>query len=118
MSLKVAALYQFVALPDFRDLREPLRALCDGLAIKGTLLLAAEGINGTVAGEASAIDALITEPREGGRQRPGPYQARTRPVFCVLHSNDFGRARKSLCNAKNLSCPAQVVDTFFSKAHS
>jgi len=65
MPLKVAALYQFVALPDFCALREPLRTLCNALGVKGTLLLAAEGINGTVAGEASAIDALITELRDG-----------------------------------------------------
>ena len=65
MSLKVAALYQFASLPDFRELREPLRALCDGLAIKGTLLLAQEGINGTVAGTDTAIDTLIGEMRDG-----------------------------------------------------
>jgi len=65
MSLKVAALYQFVSLPDYRDLREPLRALCDGLGIKGTLLLAAEGINGTVAGDDDAIDALMAELQGG-----------------------------------------------------
>ena len=65
MPLKVAALYQFAALPDVRDLREPLRALCERLAIKGTILLAAEGINGTVAGTAEAIDALVTELRSG-----------------------------------------------------
>ncbi|ARQ00264.1 rhodanese-related sulfurtransferase [Pseudorhodoplanes sinuspersici] len=65
MSLKVAALYQFVSLPDYRALREPLRALCEGLAIKGTLLLAEEGINGTVAGEEAAIDALIDELQNG-----------------------------------------------------
>jgi UPF0176 protein len=52
--LKVAALYQFVPLPDFCDLRAPLRALCDAHAIKGTILLAHEGINGTVAGMAVA----------------------------------------------------------------
>ncbi|MFZ5693568.1 MAG: rhodanese-related sulfurtransferase [Pseudomonadota bacterium] len=63
--LKVAALYQFVPLPDFRDLREPLRALCDALAIKGTILLAQEGINGTVAGADDAIDALIAELQNG-----------------------------------------------------
>ncbi|MGE3987305.1 rhodanese-related sulfurtransferase [Pseudorhodoplanes sp.] len=63
--LKVAALYQFVALPDFRSLREPLRALCERLAIKGTILLAHEGINGTVAGKDDAIDELITELRDG-----------------------------------------------------
>jgi UPF0176 protein len=61
----VAALYQFVSLPDFRDLREPLRALCERLAIKGTILLAHEGINGTVAGSDEAIDRLITELRDG-----------------------------------------------------
>ncbi|HWV42712.1 rhodanese-related sulfurtransferase [Pseudorhodoplanes sp.] len=65
MPLKVAALYQFVALPDFRELREPLRALCAGLAIKGTILLAHEGINGTLAGADEAIDALIRELRHG-----------------------------------------------------
>ncbi|HVV42147.1 MAG TPA: rhodanese-related sulfurtransferase [Nitrobacter sp.] len=63
--LKVAALYQFAPLPDFRDLREPLRALCAGLSIKGTVLLAHEGINGTVAGAPDAIDALVTELQTG-----------------------------------------------------
>jgi UPF0176 protein len=65
MPLKVAALYQFVSLPDVRDLREPLRALCDAHAIKGTILLAREGINGTIAGSDEAIDALIAEIRDG-----------------------------------------------------
>jgi UPF0176 protein len=63
--LKVAALYQFAPLPDFRELREPLRALCAGLAIRGTILLAHEGINGTVAGTADAIEALVRELRDG-----------------------------------------------------
>ncbi len=63
--LKVAALYQFVPLPDFRELREPLRELCASLAIKGTLLLAPEGINGTVAGAPDAIDTLIVQLRGG-----------------------------------------------------
>ena len=58
MPLKVAAFYQFAALPDFRELREPLRALCAGLGLKGSVLLAHEGINGTVAGGDEAIDAL------------------------------------------------------------
>ena len=65
MPLKVAALYQFVSLPDFREFREPLRALCDTLGLKGTLLLAGEGINGTVAGTAHAIDGLVADLRDG-----------------------------------------------------
>jgi UPF0176 protein len=65
MTYKVAALYQFVSLPDARALRDPLRALCDRLRIKGTLLLAHEGINGTVAGSGDAIDRLIGELAHG-----------------------------------------------------
>jgi len=63
--LTVAAFYQFAAMPDFRELREPLRAICAELALKGSVLLAHEGINGTLAGSAEAIDALIAELREG-----------------------------------------------------
>ncbi|MDP8919890.1 MAG: rhodanese-related sulfurtransferase [Pseudomonadota bacterium] len=65
MTYKVAALYQFVALPDFRELKDPLHKLCSDLGIKGSLLLAHEGINGTVAGLGEAIDTLMAELREG-----------------------------------------------------
>ena len=65
MPLKVAAFYQFAALPDFRELREPLRATCAGLRLKGSVLLAHEGINGTIAGGAGAIDALVEELQHG-----------------------------------------------------
>jgi UPF0176 protein len=65
MTCKVAALYQFAALPDFRELREPLRALCVSLGLKGSILLAAEGINGTVAGSDEGIDALVEELQRG-----------------------------------------------------
>ncbi|NIX75762.1 rhodanese-related sulfurtransferase [Microvirga terricola] len=65
MTYKVAALYQFASLPDFRDLQGPLREICSALRIKGTLLLAEEGINGTVAGTGDAIDALVEELRHG-----------------------------------------------------
>ena len=65
MPIKVAALYQFAALPDFRELREPLRAFCVGLGLKGSILLAAEGINGTVAGSDEGIDTLIAELQQG-----------------------------------------------------
>jgi UPF0176 protein len=65
MTYKVAALYQFVPLPDFREIKDPLHALCLDLGIKGTLLLAHEGINGTVAGTEEGIDALIVELRTG-----------------------------------------------------
>ncbi|WP_315781959.1 MULTISPECIES: rhodanese-related sulfurtransferase [unclassified Bradyrhizobium] len=65
MPLTVAAFYQFVALPDVRNLRPPLRAFCAARGIKGSILLAEEGINGTVAGSAEAIAALVDELCQG-----------------------------------------------------
>jgi UPF0176 protein len=59
MAYRVAAFYQFAALPDFRGLREPLRAICAGLGLKGSVLLAHEGINGTLAGSAEAVGELV-----------------------------------------------------------
>src|SRR3984885_13640892 len=65
MPYKVAAFYQFAALPDFRDLREPLRIICADLELKGSVLLAREGINGTLAGSAEAIEELTRQLRDG-----------------------------------------------------
>jgi UPF0176 protein len=65
MVYRVAAFYQFAALPDFRELREPLRAICSALGLKGSVLLAEEGINGTLAGGHDAIGNLISELRNG-----------------------------------------------------
>ena len=65
MPHKVAAFYQFAALPDFRELREPLRALAAGLGLKGSVLLAHEGINGTVAGSHAGIDAFVSALQQG-----------------------------------------------------
>ncbi len=55
----IAALYKFVHLPDYTELRQPLLQKCDELGIKGTLLLAEEGINGTICGTRIGIDGLI-----------------------------------------------------------
>jgi UPF0176 protein len=65
MTYKVAAFYQFAKLADFRALREPLRACCADLRLKGSVLLATEGINGTLAGTPQAIDALVAELAHG-----------------------------------------------------
>jgi UPF0176 protein len=55
----VCALYKFVALDDYQDIRQPLTQLLLDNQIRGTLLLAQEGINGTVAGSRESIDALL-----------------------------------------------------------
>jgi UPF0176 protein len=61
--LRVAALYQFARFPDPEALRAPLLALCETEGIKGTLLLAGEGVNGTIAGIAQAIDRVVAHLR-------------------------------------------------------
>jgi len=67
MTYCVAALYHFTRLSDFEALKEPLLGMCNLLEIKGTLLLAREGINGTIAGTDDAIrqilDFLRADPR-------------------------------------------------------
>jgi UPF0176 protein len=65
MPYKVAAFYQFASLPDFRELREPLRTRCGDLKLKGSVLLAHEGINGTLAGPPEAIDEVVATLRHG-----------------------------------------------------
>ena len=63
----MAALYHFASLPDYRELRQPLLDRCLAAGLRGTLLLAAEGINGTVAGPRAGIEAVLavlrTDPR-------------------------------------------------------
>ncbi|MCJ9671380.1 MULTISPECIES: rhodanese-related sulfurtransferase [unclassified Neorhizobium] len=55
----VAALYHFARFDRYESFREPLQAFCDENGIKGTLLIAREGINGTVAGSDAAILGLL-----------------------------------------------------------
>jgi UPF0176 protein len=62
-SILVAALYRFCRLDGYAALRAPLKAFCDAHAIRGTLLLAREGINGTVAGSEQTIAALLDHLR-------------------------------------------------------
>lgn len=54
-----AALYQFVTLPDCEALRQPLQRVCDAQGVKGTLLLAQEGINGTISGSEAAVRSVL-----------------------------------------------------------
>ncbi|MCG3269139.1 rhodanese-related sulfurtransferase [Yoonia sp. I 8.24] len=55
----VAALYHFTRFDDPAALQGPLLDLCKSQGVSGTLLLAKEGINGTIAGDRTGIDAVI-----------------------------------------------------------
>jgi len=59
----VAALYRFARLADCEQLAAPLQQLCAEHGIKGTLILAAEGINGTIAGSTGGIDRVLAHIR-------------------------------------------------------
>lgn len=59
----VAALYRFTPFENFADLRGPLQAACDKNGVQGTLLLAHEGINGTIAGSDAGIEAVLKHIR-------------------------------------------------------
>ena len=62
-SIRIAALYQFARFDDLPARREALGALCDTLGVKGTLLFAQEGINGTIAGAPDAVESVLTHIR-------------------------------------------------------
>ena len=63
MAFLVAALYKFAPFDDPAGLREPLVETCRANGIKGTLLLAREGINGTIAGTGAGISAILDDIR-------------------------------------------------------
>ncbi|MDX1459608.1 MAG: rhodanese-related sulfurtransferase [Xanthomonadales bacterium] len=63
----VAAFYKFVELPDYAQIRKPLQQRCADLGLLGTILLAAEGVNGTVAGPERAVRRLFERLREDPR---------------------------------------------------
>jgi UPF0176 protein len=63
-SFEIAAFYHFARLPDFAALQKPVAALCCSLGIKGIILLAHEGINGTVAGTPEAMAQFHPRLRE------------------------------------------------------
>lgn len=59
----VAALYKFAPFADCEGMHKPLAQICREKAVKGTLLLAPEGINGTIAGADEAIDDVLAHIR-------------------------------------------------------
>jgi UPF0176 protein len=67
MTQVVVTFYKFVRLPDFAEKRGSLLSYCQAQSIRGTILLAAEGINGTIAGSRQAIDSVLSFLRSDPR---------------------------------------------------
>jgi UPF0176 protein len=75
MSTVIAAsFYKFIELPDYVALRKPLLAQCEARDVKGTILLAAEGINGTIAGAPEQVHAVLAFMRTDVRLRDLEYK--------------------------------------------
>jgi UPF0176 protein len=74
MNYIVAALYKFADLPEFETMIPPLKALCDLHHVKGTLLLASEGVNGTIAGSREGIDAVLAHLQADDRLKELEYK--------------------------------------------
>jgi len=70
----IAALYRFVRLDNFESLRKPLLQFMLDNQVRGTLLLATEGINGTVAGSEASVLRLLDYLREDDRLRALDYK--------------------------------------------
>ncbi len=86
--MEVAAFYRFVDLDDLEALRFSLHARAADLGLKGTVLLAAEGVNGGLCGGRAQLDAWLDELRLDERFRGLPVSyssaALGNPVFARL----------------------------------
>ncbi|MEE4316069.1 MAG: rhodanese-related sulfurtransferase [Erythrobacter sp.] len=88
--ISVAALYKFTPFDDPAALREPLLAACEAVGVKGTLLLAREGINGTIAGTENALASVL------GTIRALPGCADLDVKFSPAPDMPFGRMKVRL----------------------
>ena len=70
----ICALYKFSRLDDFEKMQVPLRNFMDSLNVRGTLLLAREGINGTISGSDSAINKILDYLNADRRLRDLEYK--------------------------------------------
>lgn len=59
-AVRVAALYRFASVADPAAVRDALQAVCDAGQVRGTLLVAPEGLNGTIAGSEPAVEAVLS----------------------------------------------------------
>ncbi len=110
-SVVVSALYRFAYFPDFESFRQPLLDLMLEQQVRGTLLLAAEGVNGTIAGTRKGIDTVI-----GWLQQDERFaELETRESF--VSENPFYRTRVKLkkeivtMGVENID-PNEIVGTY------
>jgi UPF0176 protein len=92
----VAALYHFTRFKDHRDICSSLQDKCNISGVKGSLLLAPEGINGTISGTREGIDSVL----EYIRTLPGcgRYSTQREYSFFAAISKNESKIEKRNCN--------------------
>jgi UPF0176 protein len=86
----VAAFYRFAALDDLPALRKELQDLAAAAAVRGTILLAAEGVNGTIAGPEAGVKTVLA------RLRRVPGLERLKAKFSRTREQAFHRLKVRL----------------------
>ena len=62
--VQVAAFYRFTTMGGLPELRAELLTLAEAAGVRGTILLAEEGVNGTISGPQAGVDAVLTRLRQ------------------------------------------------------
>jgi UPF0176 protein len=88
--IHVTAFYKFAALPQFAAWRAPLRALCLAHGVRGSILLAPEGVNGTIAGSEAGVGLVMAQ------LRALPGLADMECKHSAAHTLPFGRMKVRL----------------------
>ncbi len=88
--LTIATFYKFVALPDFCDRQHPLIALAESLHLRGTILLATEGLNATIAGAPDSVEAFLAHLRQD------PRFVDLKAKYSQVATQPFGQLKVSL----------------------
>jgi len=117
MAARVAAFYRFVAFApaELSPLRERLLAVGRQHDLRGTILLAEEGINGTISGPESGVEALLTALRADPRLA-GLEEKRSEAPAQAFHRFKVRRKREIVTLGRAEANPAEGVGTYVAPA--
>lgn len=107
---KVIACYHFVDWPNYADWRQPIRAKATDLGLRGTVLLAAEGINSTIAGPPQAIDEFFAYLQAISGFASMTYKASTAATMPFQRLKI--RLKKEIVTLKQKVDPKNLVGTY------
>jgi UPF0176 protein len=113
--IAIAAFYKFVSLPDYDVMRAPLLDFCKRRKVRGSVLLAAEGINGTVAGAQADVDAVLAYIRRDPRLTDLEHKTSYAP-YCPFRRMKVRLKREIVSMQHPQADPTQRVGTYVDPA--